>query len=213
MTSIERIRQYLKENNISQKKFTRLTGCSNSVIAKGKWYMCSTTLNKICKAFNAPVSTFCTISTADKLKLYRKNAKLSANDVAQLVNLDISTVYYHEQGKYVPTLKSLDLYAQLYGVPVEAFCAEYVSFKEYGIDDMKSNLNTKKSETTNKHQTFKISHHIACTKCSHRYDILDIAHTDSNKVYCMSCGTLLIDGRQEFISQFKNQLLEYANKL
>lgn len=59
----------------------------------------------------------------------------------------------------------------------------------------------------------KISNYITCGKCNHKYDVLDIAKIDANELYCMYCGTILMDNKKEFISTLKSELIEYANKL
>lgn len=58
-----------------------------------------------------------------------------------------------------------------------------------------------------------MSNYMTCGKCNHKYDVLDIAKIDADELYCMYCGTILMDNKKEFISNLKSQLIEYANKL
>ena len=125
MTTIERIRQYLYEKGLTLKDFSEITGCSTNVLAKNKWYMCHSTLDKICKAFGEPISTFCTDTVAQKLVRLRTSAKLSVKDLANLLNWHTSIIYYHDSGKYTPTMAFLKQYAKLYEVPLQSLCHTY----------------------------------------------------------------------------------------
>lgn len=134
MTTIERIRQYLDEKGLTLKDFSEITRCSTKVVAKGKWYMCHSTLDKICKAFGEPISTFCTDTVAQKLVRLRTSDTLSVTELAKLLDCHPSTIYYHESGKYSPTMPFLKKYAELYGVPLPILCYTYHPSKNCKVD-------------------------------------------------------------------------------
>ena len=220
MTTVDRIREYLVEKNITIKEFTQITKCSSNVISKNRWYISHSTIDKIAKTLGEPVSTFCTDTVAQKLVRLRISAKLSASDVAKLLDWNVSTMYYHESGKYTPTMRFLKQYAELYGVSVESLSYTYDPSKQNRVLIEKSHISTQSiihEISADQHKlptnVSKISNYITCGKCNHKYDVLDIAKIDANELYCMYCGTILMDNKKEFISNLKSELIEYANKL
>lgn len=217
MTTIERIRQYVYEKGLTLKDFSEITGCSTYVLSESRWYIGYSTLDKICKAFGEPISTFCTDTVAQKLVRCRTAAKLSVACLAKLFGCHTSTIYYHETGKYTPTMTFLKQYAKVYGVPLESLCNTYHPSMNRKVDRDKVETSNQsvKSIPQSKPCTHvsEISNYITCGKCNHKYDVLDIAKIDSDELYCMYCGTILMNNRKEFISNLKSQLIEYANKL
>ena len=220
MTTIERIRQYLYEKGLTLKDFSEITGCSTNVLSKSKWYIRHSTLDKLCEAFGEPISTFCTDTVAQKLVRLRNSAKLSVTDLAKLLDWHTSTIYYHESGKYTPTVAFLKQYAKLYEVPSQSLCYTYSPPMNRKVDRDKVGTSNQQVQSVshtsqNKPHTIisKISNYITCGKCNHKYDVLDIAKIDANELYCMYCGTILMDNKKEFISNLKSELIEYANKL
>lgn len=114
----------------------------------------------------------------------------------------------------------LKQYAKLYEVPSQSLCYTYSPPMNRKVDRDKVGTSNQQVQSVshtsqNKPHTIisKISNYITCGKCNHKYDVLDIAKIDANELYCMYCGTILMDNKKEFISNLKSELIEYANKL